>query len=151
GSRSRTRRGRAAARLPHRHRRPGIFKISIEHLQRFEHRRAGDLDVDIELRSAMLQRLEFADRLAELLALLEIADRAAEHLLTDADHFGGHRATADIEYALQQLVTLVDLAEYAVGVALDIVEPDPRRVVGIDHHGAFGLDAFCLGIHQEKR
>ena len=97
----------------------------------------------------MLQRLEFSDRLAELLALLEVADRAAEHFLADADHFGGDRATADIKHAFQKLMTLVDLAEHAVGIDLDVVELDPRRVVRIDHHRAFGLDAFCLGIDQE--
>src|SRR5258707_14086481 len=99
----------------------------------------------------MLQRREFADRLAELLALLEVADRAAEPLLAEPDHFGSHRAPADIEHAVQELMALVDLAEHAVGIDLDIVEGDPRRVVRIDHDGAFGLDAFCLWIDQEQR
>ena len=99
----------------------------------------------------MLQRLEFADQLAELLALLQIGDGAAEHLLAEADHFGGDRAAADIEHAFQQRTALIDLAEHAVGVDLDIVELDPRRVVRVDHHGAFDRDAFCLGIDQEQR
>src|SRR6266404_2311115 len=93
--------GQARARLRHRDRRTGIFKIRIQRLQRFEHRRAGDFDVDIELRGAVLQRLEFADRLAELLALLEVADRAAEYFFAEADHFGRHRATADIEHPFE--------------------------------------------------
>src|SRR6267378_4354794 len=79
------------------------------HLHTLLDRRAGDFDLDIKLRGAMLQRLEFADRLAELLALLEVANGAAEHLLAEPDHFGGHRAAADIEYAFKQPMTLIDL------------------------------------------
>src|SRR5205814_1512222 len=111
----------------------------------------GDLDVDIKLRGAVLQRLKFADRLAELLALLEVIDGAAEYLLAQPDHFGGHGAAADIEHALQQLITLIDFAEHAVGVDLDIVERNPRRVVRIDHHRAFGVNALALGIDEEQR
>src|SRR5258708_10408207 len=58
----------------------------------------------------MLQRMEFADRLAELLALLEVIDRAAEYLLAQAHHFGGDRTAADIEHAFQQRPALIDLA-----------------------------------------
>ena len=46
----RERRGRAGAGLCHRDRRTGLFEIAIERLQRLQHRGAGDLDVDIELR-----------------------------------------------------------------------------------------------------
>ena len=46
---------------------------------------------------------------------------------------------------------LIDLAEHAVGIDLDIVELDPRRVVRIDHHGALDRDALGLGIDQEQR
>ena len=80
----------------------GLFEIAVERLQRLQHRGAGDLDLDIKLRGAVLQRLEFADQFAELLALLEVADGAAEHFLAEPDHFRGHRATADIEHAFQQ-------------------------------------------------
>src|ERR1700682_994819 len=68
-----------------------ILKIRIERLQRLQHRGAGDLDLDVKLRGAVLQRLEFADQSAELLALLEVADGATEHFPAEADHFLGHR------------------------------------------------------------
>src|SRR6266849_7082582 len=110
----RQRRGRTRARFCDRDRRACILKIRIERLQRLQHRGAGDLDLDVKLRGAVLQRLEFADQLAELLALLEIADGAAEHFLAEADHFRGHRAPADIEHALHQRPALIDLAEHAV-------------------------------------
>ena len=57
----------------------GVIEIAVERLQRLQHRGAGDLDIDIELGGAVLQRLEFADQLAELLALLEIRHGAAEN------------------------------------------------------------------------
>ncbi len=90
-----------------------LLEIAVQRLQRLQHRGAGDLDIDIELGGAVLQRLEFADQLAELLALLEIRDGAAEHLLAQAHHFGGHRAAADIEHAFQQRPALIDFAEHA--------------------------------------
>ena len=99
----------------------------------------------------MLQRLEFADQLAELLALLEIRHGAAEHLVAQPHHFGGDRAAADIEQIVQQRPAGIDLAEHAVGVDLDIVELDARRVVRVDHDGALGRNALGLGIDQEQR
>ena len=53
----------------------------IEQLRRLERRGAGDLDLAVEMRGAVLQRLELADQLAELLALLEIVE----------GHFAGAR------------------------------------------------------------
>src|ERR1700730_320578 len=117
------------ARFCDRNRGSGIAEISVQRLQRLQHRGAGDLDLDIELRGAMLQRLEFADRLAELLALLEIADGAGEHLLAQSHHFRRHRAAADIQQTFKKRITLIDLAEHMIGVDLDIVEIDARRVV----------------------
>src|SRR5258708_34454807 len=96
----------------------------MERLERLENGGGGDLDLDVKLRGAVLQRLEFADQLAKLLALLEVADGAAEHLLAEADHFRGHGTPADIEYAFQQCAAMIDLAEHAVGVDLDIAKRD---------------------------
>ena len=82
---------------------------------------------------------------------MRYVDGAAEHFFAEADHFGGHRAAADIEHAFQQRTALIDLAEHAVGIDLDIVELDPRRIVRIDHRGALDRDALGLGIDQEQR
>ena len=88
---------------------------------------------------------------AELLALLEVIDGSPEHPLGYPDHFGGDRAAADIEHALQESAALIDLAEHAIGVDFDVIEPDPRGVVRIDHRGALDLDAPGFGIDQEQR
>ncbi len=99
----------------------------------------------------MLQRLELADRLAELLAILEIGHGAAEHLLAQPHHFGGDDATSDIEHIIQQRGALIDLAEHAIGGDLDLIEFDPRGVMGIDHHRALDRDALGLRIDHEQR
>src|SRR5674476_657222 len=39
----------------------------------------------------------------------------------------------------------------AAGVDLGIAELDSGGVVRIHHRGAFGLDAFCPGVHQKQR
>src|ERR1700686_5102032 len=145
----RQRRRRTRTRLCHRHRPARLFKIRIQHLQRLQYRGAVYLDLDINLRRAVLQRLEFADGLAELLALLEVADGSPEHPLGYPDHFGGDRPAADIEHAFQQCPALIDFAEYPIGVDFDVIELDPRGVVRIDHRGALNLDAFGPGIDQE--
>src|SRR5207248_5390431 len=64
----RKRRGRARAGFGDRDRRAGAVEIRIQRLQRLQYCSAGDLDLDVELGGAMLQCLEFTDRLAELLA-----------------------------------------------------------------------------------
>src|ERR1039458_4163810 len=119
-------------------------------IERLQHRSAGDLDIDIKLRGAVLQRLEFADRLAELLTLLEVADGAAKYFLAETDHFRGHRAAPDIKHAFQQSMALIDLAEYAVGIDLDIAKHDSRRVMCIDHRGTLKRDALGFGIDEKQ-
>ena len=99
----------------------------------------------------MLQRLKLADQFAELLAFLQIGDGAPEYLLAEADHFRRHRAAPDIQHALEQVCTLIDLAQHAVGSHLDVVEGDACRVMRIDHRGAFDGDALALRIDQKQR
>src|SRR3954464_2212668 len=116
------RRGRTRPRLCDRDRGGGVFEVAVQRLKRFQYRSPGDLDLDVDLRGAMLQCLEFTDQFAELLALLQVVDGTPEHLLAHAHQFGSHRSTADVEHAFQQMEALIDLTEYAVGVNLDMVE-----------------------------
>src|SRR5665213_3400841 len=122
----------------------------VECLQRFQYCGARNLDIDIKLRGAVLQRLEFADQFAELLALLEVTDGAPEYLFAETDHFRGHRATTDIEHAYQQWMALIDLAEHTVGIDLDIAKRDSRRVVRIDHRGPLDRDTLGFGIDEKQ-
>src|SRR6476660_5087764 len=140
----RARRGRARARLAYRHGRTGFGEVCIELLQRLHHRGPGDLDIDVELRGTMLQRLEFADELAKLLALLQILHRSAEHLLAQAHHFGRNCRAADVEHTFAQRVSLTYLTQHAVGIDFYIIELNARRVVGVQHNRARGRDSLRL-------
>ena len=62
-----------------------------------ERRGAGDLDLAVEMRGAVLKRLELADQLAELLALLEIIDGHRRCAGGDADQLGRGAGAAGVE------------------------------------------------------
>ena len=67
---------RAGARLRHRDDRAGLVRRCVESLRGLGDGGARDLQLAEEVRSPMLQRLEFAKRFAELLALLQVRDGA---------------------------------------------------------------------------
>src|SRR3546814_2188505 len=76
---------------------------SSDLLLRLEHRRSRDLHFRIEMRRAMLERLETADRRAELLALLQIADRQIHRAAADArseEHTSELQSLMRISYAV---------------------------------------------------
>src|SRR5438874_1458231 len=58
----------------------------VEEFGRLHRRRAGDLDLTVEVRRPVLERLEFADQPAELLALLEVFDGHVGRARGDPDH-----------------------------------------------------------------
>src|SRR5256885_469474 len=77
-------------------------EIAVERLQRLEHRGLRDFELGEQMRGTVLQRLERADRLAELPALFEVAERACECLLAQSGQFGGDRGAAHVEQAFEQ-------------------------------------------------
>ena len=117
----------------------GALVAAVEQLLRLERRGAGDLDFAIEVRGAVLERLEFADQLAELLALLEIVDGHRRCARGDADQLGRGARAAGVERALQRRPAAVDLADHRVGVELDIVEGQPRRFRAVDQRDVLDL------------
>ena len=100
----------------------GPLIAGIEQLRGLERRGAGDLDLAIEMRGAVLQRLELADRFAELLALLKIIEGHRGSAGGDSDQLGRRAGAAGIQRPGQRLPAAVDLADYRVSVELDIVE-----------------------------
>ena len=60
----------------------------------------------------MLQRLEAADRHAELLAVLQVLHRAFERLGGAAQHFGGEPGAGAVEHAVQQIGAAVHRAQH---------------------------------------
>ena len=147
----RERRARSRPRLGDGNHRCGAIEISIERLQRLEHRGLGDFELGEQMRGAVLQRLERANRLAELPALLEVAERAGECLLAQSGQLGGDRGAAHVEHAFEQRPAAIDLADHGIGVDLDAIEADTRRIVGIDDHGALGVDPLRLGVDEKER
>ena len=103
------------------------------------------------MRGAVLQALEFANHLAELLALFQVGDGAFEGFLADADEFAGDARAARVENGLDERRTGVDFTKHGIGVHLDIVERDARGVVRVDHDRAFDRHALGLGIDQQQR
>ena len=60
----------------------------VDRARRREHGRARQLELDEEPRRAVLERLERADRHAELLALLQVVERELERAARRAEHLG---------------------------------------------------------------
>ena len=79
---------------------------------------------------AVLERLEGADRAAELLALLDVGEGVVEGALGDAEHRRGEDQPLDVEAGHQLGPALVDLAEHGVGRRLDVGQVERVGLVG---------------------
>ena len=95
----------------------------------------------IKVRGAVLKRLELADQLAELLALLEVIEGHRRRARGDADQLGRRAGASRAERPLQRLPAAIDLADHRVGVELDIVEGQPRRLRAVDQRDILDLEA----------
>src|SRR3546814_16943939 len=71
------------------------FAALIEQFLRLHHRGARDFHLAIKVRGAVLERLKFADQLAELLAFLEVGAGHVHRTLTDAEEFGRSDGAGD--------------------------------------------------------
>src|SRR5204863_1274250 len=82
--------------------RPGRGLRIVEHALGGEHRRLGELALYPEIDRAMLQRLEAADRFAELLARAQIVERHLEHALAEPGELRARGDERRIERALER-------------------------------------------------
>src|SRR6185369_13458317 len=89
-------------------------------------RGAGDLDLAIEVRRPVLERLELADQLAELLALAKVVERHGRSAGCNSDQLGRGSGAARVQRSGQRRPAAVHLTDYGVGVERDIVEGQPR-------------------------
>ena len=71
----------------------------VEQLRGLERGGAGDLDLAVKVRGAVLERLEFADRAAELLALGEIVDGHRRNPRRDPDQLRRRPGATGVERA----------------------------------------------------
>src|SRR5690606_18349182 len=80
----------------------GAGRVLVEPRQGLGDRRPGELDLAVQVRGPMLQRLEFADELAELLALRQVGDGSGEDLVGDAEHLGRERRPTGVQRAAER-------------------------------------------------
>src|SRR3954465_9001810 len=116
----------------------GEHRHAARLLQRHEH-----------VGGTVLQRLETADRHAELLAGLEILDRGLERLIHDADRFGADRGARFIDDALDQRQPVLGIADHRIGADLDAGEADVGGMQPVLRRVAFLRHAFGVGRNQE--
>jgi hypothetical protein len=93
--------------------------------------RARHLRFAEELGGAVPQRLEFADEAVELLAPLEVRDRALERLVGQPEQLRGRDRPADFERAFQPSGALLLRAHEGIARRAHGVEPHARRVVAV--------------------
>ena len=70
------------------------MRLGLQVQHREVDRRHGLFEFHVHVHHPVLQYLEAADRLAELLTLLAVFDRVAEHFSHRTDRLGAHRGRA---------------------------------------------------------
>ena len=106
--------------------------------------------MDHHVHRTMLQRLEAADRAAELLARLQVLEGGGIQRLHRADRFGAQRRDGEISGALEHRQRLVDFAQHAVGADLDVRQFNLGRAHAVDGAIAGYLHARARAIDQEQ-
>src|SRR3546814_10462653 len=102
------------------------------------------------MRGAVLEALELADQLAELLAFLEVVHRHVHRTLADADHLGRGAGAGRGEQRIENLAARIDLADHRVGIDFDSVERDMAREARVDQAARIGGQAFGVLRHREQ-
>ena len=113
--------------------------------------RPGQLDLDEHLRGPVFERLEGPDQHAELAAGLEVLDRALEGLRHHAEHLAADGDRGPVHDSTQRLQGAADVAQDAAGSHLDTVQPDNRRVAGVDPLLSHNLEPVGGRRNEEER
>src|SRR5258708_1526778 len=106
----------------------------------------GDEHVD----RAMLERLERADRDAELLARLEVLDGELVHDRHRADRLGGERGDGEVDGARDDRQRLILRSEQRVLVELDGAEGDLGGTQPVDRRVTLNADTGLLWIDEKE-
>ena len=115
-----------------------------------EHRHAAGLFAgDEHVGGAVLQGLEGADRDAELLSRLQIFDGGLQRFIHRADRFRAHRGAGLVDHALDQVETVVGIADRGITADLDAGEGDVGGVQAVLGRIALAGNALGVGRHQE--
>ena len=98
----------------------------------------------------MLQRLEFTNQLAELLALLEVGGGHVERAASNADALCRSANTPGIEHAVQQLAASVDFANHGIGIDLDAIQLDVGRHRAVNQPDSILAEPGSILRHGEQ-
>jgi hypothetical protein len=115
------------------------------------HDGARELELTEHVGGAVAQALERADLHPELLAGLQVGERALERLLEAADHLGAESDRGAIEDRVQDLGSGVDLAEESGAVDADVGEAHDRGIATVHDLGPLDLDAVRIRVGHEER
>ena len=111
--------------------------------------RLGRLDLEQHVGALVLDRLERADRPAELHADLGVLDRHLEHLLRAADLLGGQRDRGQVEGAVQRRGAVAGRADQPAGHAGEL---EPGLLAGLVHRRQRGAgQPGRVALHREQR
>ena len=110
------------------------------------------LDRDRHVGGAVLQRLEVADRLAELLARPQVLGRHLEQALHHADRFGTEPGDAAVDGALEFVVAVVQRAEQRAAGDRDVIATASRPHAGRRWSALARICTPCgVDRYQEQR
>src|SRR5271170_1385993 len=100
---------------------------------------------------AMLQRLKFADRFAELLAFFQISDGTAKCFFGRADHLSRNDGAADVEHTFEDVPTRIDFAEHILSADAHVLKCDSRSVVRVHRRRALCPNSERGQIDEKQR
>ena len=98
----------------------------------------------------MLERLEAADCYAKLLPFLQVAERAFEAFLGDAQHFRSEADTADIQGQLEYHSCPLTALQHLGFVDADVAKPGGGGETPVHQSRRLDLQAVGVGGHQAQ-
>ena len=102
------------------------------------------------MRSAVLQRLKFANDAVELLAGFEIVKCHIHRACANADHFGSSTHTSSVEHLGKHAPAAINFADNSVGVDLNAIECDMCSNSGVDKSRSLHRQASGILIDREQ-
>ncbi len=128
-----------------------VDAIGVERGGGVDHRRAGLLDLQQQVGHAVLQRLEAADRHAELLAGAQVVERRILGHVHRADGFGAQRQHALADAVLDRRAGLALGTDQCIGAERHAGQREFRSAAAVDVRIAAQRHAGGAGRHQEQR